>query len=450
MDMRLSEVIIENIGLLRGRLAFKCGEFTVIEGTNEVGKSSIANGIQKALLGGHDPDLINRGSEKGEVILTFVKADTGEYAATFACTIKQKDTDRFIRTADGQKIDAWKAWADKAISSFTFDPLSLMYVKPKERVTELAKLLGIEITGAEIKAATGVETPEAAYDLEGFNALRGGLFSDRAEVNKSIKNDEGFLATATNMAPQGDIEEIKVGIGILESGIEELQHDMDEGISKLRVRAEEKIAAIRADLQKAIDGGSAETITEINEKKLALGKLREQKAQHDRAAGASAELSAIRKRIQDAQRLAERYTSSIAALDKLKTEKLANLPVKGVDIDPEIGDITVQNPEGSPIPWPKVNTATQIAVLCQVAKHGMRDVPLMVLDSTERIAGSEFDGFVEYASKMGIQVVAARVTKGPLNVTDGTSGEGLLFNPGERTPPTPYAADQARKTRTRK
>jgi len=86
--MRLAHVRIHNI-LGIDELEFDAGAFTVIEGRNGGGKTSVLEALKSVVRGGEDVTLLRKGAAEGEVVWLF---DDGTQA-------RKRVTEKTKRTA---------------------------------------------------------------------------------------------------------------------------------------------------------------------------------------------------------------------------------------------------------------------------------------------------------------------------------------------------------------
>lgn len=432
----IKAVEIENILGIKGLLRFQAAGFTVLHGDNEVGKTSILQALQIVFEGGHDAEWIHHGAPFGRVQITL--SDDTEISAR----VKPKETNRLVKSPDGSTTEAVATWLKKVVSDFGINPLALIDAKPKERIEEVVKALGLTFTSSEVTPITHRQCAPV-ISLEQLKAIIEGFTTERRDVGRSVKEWAGFVATAKAAVEDGGEgdDELTEAVSTLESNIAELRQEMADGkatlmaqlekrSAEIRAEAEAKIAKLKNDAQETLDRGTAQINTEIADKSAKLAEYRQRLQARTRAAGARDQIAQLEKQIEDGNRQVEDLTEQITQLQGLKDAKLNNLPIKGLDI--RDGELYVDG-----VAWPHVNTANQYAVVCQLATIRSGDLPLLVIDKAETIAAENFDNFIHACEKNGVQVFAARVTEGPLQIVDGGTNASLFD-----ATPSPYDVDE--------
>ena len=109
------------------------------------------------------------------------------------------------------------------------------------------------------------------------------------------------------------------------------------------------------------------------------------------------------------EQAADKLTKALERIDALKAKKLAEDGIEGMEIVD--GEVIVDG-----IPFDALNTQRQYEVAFQIACRGIGQLPLMVCDRAESFDAKNWQDFCEAAKASGFQILAARVTEGPLKV----------------------------------
>lgn len=151
------------------------GEHLVVGGDNEQGKSSVLDAVWVA-LGGSDAmknlkitKPIRKGAEKASITL-----DLGDLIVTRNWTADDRMYLK-VSTKDGAEYKSPQGMLD-ALMGKLFDPFEFSRMKDAEQKEILLKLVNIGL------------------DLEKWAAIRKGVYDERTEVNRTVKQLEGQLA----------------------------------------------------------------------------------------------------------------------------------------------------------------------------------------------------------------------------------------------------------------
>ena len=424
MSRRLQSVEIRNVkGIQHLKLA--AGAVTVIAGENGAGKSSVIDAIDCVFSGGHDPNLIRHGAEKAEVVLTL---DDG---VTIRKRITPKDSTLEVRTEDGGIVKAPANYVKRLADSFAFDPIGLLEAKPKERAAWLLKHGGITFSADEVNAAVGVPVVRQSIDLERLEAIRAGKYSERTDVNRRLRDLQGAISEQRAMLPPAMETDWVAEQERIETAIAEQRKTLQAAQSELAVEAHrlknDKKDAARAEIA-AIERRLAQEVAEIDEKfvlvlkeaseplqqaivdlSAELAGARAKADEQKRAAGVKAVIERNQIQYQEQLALEGALNRTLKALDQLKLSKLAEIPIPDLDI--KDGEILIAG-----VPFDHLNTQAQMYTVIRAAKLALGELPLMVIDRAESLDEERFAELSEAVAEAGLQMIAARVTEGPLKV----------------------------------
>lgn len=424
MSRRLQSVSITNIKGIDS-LTLRAGAVTVIAGQNGAGKSSVIDAIDTVFSGGHDPALIRHGADRAEVVLTL---DDG---TTIRKRITPKDSTLEVRTEDGGIVKAPASYVKRLADSFAFDPIGLLESKPKERAAWLLKHGGITFSADEVNAAVGVPVVRQSIDLERLESIRAGKYSERTDVNRKLRDLQGAMSEQRAMLPPAmetdwvaEQERIEQDIDVHRHRIQTIKGDLAKAVENEK---QQKRAAAQAEID-AIKERLAGELAEIETKSCVietteceplqqaivdlsaeLAGARAKADEQKRAAGVKAVIARNEIQYQEALALEGALNRTLKALDDLKLSKLAEIPIPDLDI--KDGDILIGG-----VPFDHLNTQAQMYTVIRAAKLALGELPLMVIDRAESLDDERFQELSEAVADAGLQMIAARVTDGPLKV----------------------------------
>jgi hypothetical protein len=424
--MRLKNIVIQNVKGIEF-LEIKAGAMTVLSGGNGVGKSSVLDGVSGIFKGGHDASLIRLGQKRAEVVLTL---DDG---TTITKTVTPSKSTLKVETKDGQPIKPEKEFVDSLAEGFAFNPFGLMTADPKKRQAFLLEVLPLSFSGEEIAAAIGWAAAEQRiYSLDELQVLRDGLYKSRTAANTSARDAEGTVKSLNAALPDEDGKDWQAALVALDAertDIEgqitdaekaaaeacsadeaEIVRDITDRIAALQQEKESRLQVVRevkaAKLKKIADVAKPERDRLAGE----CATARANATAQAKAAGARESINAMRAKVRRHFEESERLTAQIEALDDLRKRKMDSLPIEGVTVVD--GEMFVDG-----VKFDQLNTAGLAALCIRLARlNKSGSLPFMVADRSECFDAEVWPDLCEAVEKAGIQVLAARVTDGPLKV----------------------------------
>lgn len=429
--MRATRVEVNDIGPIE-HLEFQPGALTVLSGANGTGKSAVLEAIEGVFEGGHNPHHLRKGAKKGEVVF---ELDGGE--AVITRTITEKDSTLKVRTKDGGVVSSPATFVKRLSGGFALDPIAFCSAKPKERAKFLMEAMPITFTAFEVSGATG-RGIDRDYDLDGINNLFKGIYEERREKNVAGETLDGAIATMRKALPEddeinwreleaeaeGDLRSAKTRVVETEAAIDKAERlartEAKEAaaieIQRIRDEAQRQIDAVNGAMQATLEGIAAEVVEtrtrqtselhrEIEAATAHVSEAREKAAQQARAEGARKEIARI-----TAQRKA--MIAEWAALDRavtgltnLKTAKLSEVPIPGVEV--RDGEVWVDDRNGAGwLPFDRLNRAQQYVIAFQIAALKPGELGMMICDNAEALVGEARDEFFEAARNSPFQVIA--------------------------------------------
>ncbi len=148
------------------------GNLVIVAGKNGQGKSSVLDSIAAALGGANaktTPKPIRDGEDRAEIIL-----ETEELTVTRVFT--PSGSRLTLTSKDGAKYPKAQAKLDELVGKLSMDPLAFTLLDDKKQLAQLLDL---------------VELP---FDPEALEIERKGVFDERTNVNRRVKEFEAALA----------------------------------------------------------------------------------------------------------------------------------------------------------------------------------------------------------------------------------------------------------------
>lgn len=438
MTRRLKSVKIQNIKGIES-LAFETGAVTVLKGKNGAGKSSAIDALISAFEGGHDPGLVRKGAKEGSISLIL---DDG---VSIKKTIKPERSILEVRTADKGKVSAEATYVKKLTSGLRFNPAAFISLSGKERAAELAKVMPVQFQGAEVNAAANeaILAGQEVIDQRRFNEIREGRYATRTEVAREQSAAEGFiieternLPTGTQASWQGVVEMLRIQVGEAKASLERDLNAIDKAAIGVVNEKRDALDAKLAELKKAYDAEVAlynwqynseqaqivkaadiekDAIREaagaqLEELTNSLGQAEQALTEQNRVEGQRLQLDKMRKSAQTLQARWVQLDNAVKGLDRLKSEKLATLPIPGLEVrldDKNMPEVFVDGTA-----WPHVNKSMQCKIAITIAAQALGELPLMVLDEAEVLDEDSMQLLIAAAKDLGLQVIMARVESG--------------------------------------
>ena len=168
------------------------GKVTIISGRSMQGKSTIVEAIRWAILGGNEESFIRNGCESCDIVL---RTDQSSII-TRSMMRGGKSRLYFNRIVDGESIsiDEPQTKLNKLFIPASFDPISLMQMKPKELAKTVNEALSdrVKLTPEELVELgfTDKEFPANGNHYQIAKDMHDALYAERTEVNRDVKEYE--------------------------------------------------------------------------------------------------------------------------------------------------------------------------------------------------------------------------------------------------------------------
>lgn len=447
--MKVLQVRISNIlGINSLEFQPTANGVTVIEGRNDVGKTSVLSAIQAAVKKGYDATLLRRGEKDGEAVIV-LEHDFHQYEITR--TVDSAGQDLVVKK-DGIPQKKPQTVLDALFpDQIILNPKLFLDGQKSDRVDFLLDLVKITVTDEELSKATdGLAHlgPKSKRDFAEIEFAHEKIYEERRRLRNLWEEKE---ATVTQIRA-GLPETVEISAGAHKVAKEEVEAAKEDLGSRRRVvatalqqeesRIEASIATNIAALrqvfdrkcQEARDAGAVELKAARAQAATASCEVEDQC--RETIVQAEAKLQRIETNmtaVVKAQTLADhaaqveevgatlktqwdRHERAIGGLKKLKEDKLSVLPLKGVTVD--AGEIVFDG-----IPFPRLNTARKVSLLFNIIRHRakMTGNQFVVIDGLELFDNEQFAAMEGFCEKNGLQVCCTRVS-GTGDLTVRTKG----------------------------
>ena len=175
-----------NVLKLKTFVVDEFGKINILQGGNEVGKSSVMKVIRMAFAGcGKAPEIIHRNAEKGEI---YIELSNG---ITIERTIRPYGSPVKV-TENGAPKDNPQGWLDGFLGeSFGLDPTSFFMKKGKERYEMFLRAVPFKLGREQFEAQIGgnIDLKDVDFTRHGITVLddiKSIIYNTRKEANQSV------------------------------------------------------------------------------------------------------------------------------------------------------------------------------------------------------------------------------------------------------------------------
>ena len=430
-EMNIQKIKIANLLGIED-LEFEPGRFTLIEGKNGSGKTSILESIKHALNGGHDAKLLRNGTEKGEIVLIL---DDG---VQLMKTITPNKSDIKLIDKDGNRINKPQTYIDKLIDMLSVNPVQFLTADKKNRVNYLLEAIPMKLTKEHLeKSLNGmsgkVQDDLSGHALEVIGRIYKQFYDERTGLNRALKEKTSTMSqlkeslSVTGISKEelssnikalenkkGEMESkkslfVEQAVNIRINKLDEEEGWFQEAINKLREEHEDNKRVIleqfetqKSEIQSKFDERYLPLLNELSTLKEQQKQLASQEKTHELIGQFSSECTNLKTE-------SEKLSQALTNLDNLKNSLLKDLPVKGLEI--RDGEIYCQD-----IVFDKLNTAEQVKIAVEVAKLRANELGIICVDGIERLDKETFSEFKLKAIESGLQMIVTRVGDSELNI----------------------------------
>ena len=482
--MRATHLKIDN---LRAFESFEADlpAITILSGDHGTGKSSIEE-ILKYTLGRrpladkgsrgveHDPGMLRMGAERGEAVIRF---DESSAVELLRVVVTHDSTRRETKTRGSKKWVAAASEIDSFAEAISYDPMTLKKMTAKERVAALLKVMPIEVTEAEIKAAVaGTEMENLPWpnpSLEAINAAYAIIEIQRRDINRDAKSLTAHADELESALPPDAVEgqnwsQVADGIDKRISALRKKENDTiqrltnevantkraasDNKIAKHnaididinakisvleRERESRKQAATQAETEavdiardaanKEVSAIRAEVGPEIQRLTAEAASARTQSEAQQRTAGARDAAAKARTSVAEKEIQSEQMTAALTRLAALKTEVAGRMKIPGLTIEspgPGFEVDACRKQDGKLVPFSLFNDSDQDLICLRVAVFARGSYGLVCVDDISGYTEARREKVIaaarEYSSKNGMQFVFGEAVPSPLEIKDGS------------------------------
>lgn len=413
---------------------FSCdlGHVSVISGANGLGKTSLLSALNNIFEGGHDCDLRRNVDLDGDGILE-TPCESGEIritlsdGTTITKTITAKESKLLVKSADGGKIGAAKTFLESLTPPKSFNPIDFLNADAKDRAAFLLKTLPLNFTDKEVNEALGIPKTVGPVTLEKLNQLYDGIYDERKDLNVTVRDMEGVIASMEKSLPSqegkdwgAERDRIQKEISEVESNIKtvaaEIALEAEKALNEKRVEIDKKIADLKAELSafvQTVEQTAAATLAEETRDMQAhkvhlseeLGAAKANADREQQAAGVRQAINDQRKALEGHVAKELRLTKSLKALLDLKHKKLKELPIEGLDLKSDSKGRPVIMIGG--VPLDKLNRQQALFVAIQAVQLAAGRLPLILLEAAE-IDDAHLAELAGAIKDAGLQLVVAR------------------------------------------
>jgi hypothetical protein len=436
------------------------GNFTVIEGANGTGKSSVLGAVMSATRGGHEATLLRKGEKEARVVMEF---DNGQVLTK---NITETDTNTQVRDPKLGVLPAVMSYVKKLFDGSMVNPVAFIHAEQKDRVKMFLEALPVELTDEEFNrlskdcASTNMAALRKAHPLISMAAIDKDIRAQRREINVKIREKEDTIKQVRESLPAipevsfiDKAEALQANLTASEQELLTKTKDIEIRKQKALGDISEDCATQRANLSKSIEAKilalkqeMADSTREINlseeKRKDNVRTLLDSEAKTLREemqpaiTDYSTQLATARANIEiemkakGAREIIVKMETELNAmndrsgnltlvledLERTKLRLLEKIPVPGVEIredDVYVGGISFKT----------INEAKKLEIAFQVARLRDPICPLMVVDGIERLDAANQELFEKMCREANIQTLVAGVGTPGMPLTVGNSFE---------------------------
>lgn len=439
--MKVSHITIKNILGLQ-EMEFQPGAFTLIEGANGRGKTSILESIKAALKTGHDATLLRAGEERGEIVLVL------EDGTSITKKVTEKSSTTEIRDAAGKKVARPAETLQKLVDLMSINPVDFLLAPPKDRVRVLLESMPLKADEETLRQITGTDISFNAnlHAIDVINQVYKTVYDERTGTNRAVKEKDNTINQLRHSLPElpegietGDETELSARKDVLVKAKSDMFEAINKRLTEMDAADNEKLTKLRDETQRKIDEIKAAAQEEADKIKSKIAdqntRAANKKADLERQlaedlAPIEAQLLAVRnnrdiaaKRAQaldtidkmvdeltTLQDAAAKQTKALQDLEEYKLKLISELPVPGLVVqDGEIYRDGVQ--------FDRLNTAQQVMIAVEIAKLRAGELGIVCVDRLEMLDKHTFELFEQSAHESGLQLFVTRVTDEELQIS---------------------------------
>lgn len=431
LDMKIQKIKIANL-LGIEELEFDPGKFTLIEGRNGSGKTSILESIKHALNGGHDAKLLRNGTDKGEIVLVL---DDG---VQLTKTVTQSKSDVKILDKEGNRINKPQTYIDKLIDMLSVNPVQFLTADKKNRVNYLLEAIPMKLTKDHLESSLNGMSGRVRDDLNGhalevIGRIYKQFYDERTGVNRALKEKSATMTqlkesiAELNYSPNELLEKIKSlenkkgdmegkksmfldqAVNIRIKKLDNEEERFQDEMNRLRLEHESS----KQEIYDWFENQKTEIHSKFEDKYLPLitelSMLQEQHKQYQNQEKTRELVEQFHNECLMLKEETDKLSNALTGLEKLKENLLKELPIKDLEI--KEGEIYCKD-----IVFDKLNTAEQVKIAVEVAKIRASELGIICVDGIERLDKDTFNEFKTKVIDSGLQMIVTKVGDSDLNI----------------------------------
>ncbi len=449
-SLYISRWAITNFRCFRG-LVLEPKTVVTLTGCNASGKSSILESFRALFEGGWNEAWIMQGEDEASIACD-LSDGTKITLQLKRPNEKRKKYQRIldVTAATGEAIKSPQAFVDSLASGIAYDPAHFLVCDEKQRVAYLTSLLQVGLEASEIDEAIRDKWWLEHYDprtpaFDTIKKLRDIAYSRRTTVNSEHKRIFGAVQTLRKAVPSlnADSSELEANATVAAQALRDRESGFKSALAAMnaevvaegsaaqakreadRRQAEDEyrkrlaeieseystaIAAIETAKAEARQQITDEWMPQITEAQGADRSARDKLAEYHHAVGAREALAREEHRLNELAGDEIYLSATIERLDDLRRRKMDSSPIPGLEI--RDGKIYYDGRDFDEA----TNTAKRVEIAVQLASLNPGRWPGLIVDDCEHFDREMWDAFVDAAQGSGYQIIAARVTDGPLAV----------------------------------
>ncbi len=256
-EMRIISLTAENVKRLKVVRIHPDGSLVVVGGKNGAGKSSVLDSIMAALGGGSavPEHPVRNGQDKA-----FVEVDLGDLVVRRSFTAAGGSTLK-VSNKDGMVYPSPQKMLDALVGKISFDPLQFSRMAPKDQVSTLKDITGLDFTELDRQHQTIYDTRrEENRHIASLKAKIDGITvpdgTPDDDVNVGAIAEELQLHTSFNAAilsMSGDRDRLARDIGNLEAELERCRGNLAKCDEYLAANQPVDVSGNKAAIEAAQD-----------------------------------------------------------------------------------------------------------------------------------------------------------------------------------------------------
>lgn len=415
-QVRVERIYIKNVFGVQ-KLEFDPNGVTVIRGDNDTGKTSVLRAISLLLGGGHNPEALHRGAEKGEV--RFEMDDGTEVYSRLTENDTYHRVEKYGDAFDGNMSarDILESIQDE----ISVNPVRILQARPKDRGQILLEAMPMTIGQDKINDATEVlstkdwgQLPHLDLDGHALEVLGdkssgaiGTLYEKRQEMHGAKRDKQGTVNDLQEaVGDHDDPEDLKEERDHIQKELQNMRAQKQDALDEVNNWEKAEIEKIRHKANEKRDSVREEHDDKIREQEAERERLNERIEQAERAEQTVETLEERKKELAELEDRYERLTEAIENLRSLRTDFQEDLP-EGVSLDDD-GEIVDE--EGTRFEY--WNEQAKVDFAMRIAEMRKGRLGIIPLDGIGSIVGEQREALIRFASQSDAQFVLTEARPG--------------------------------------